>query len=93
LPWQDLPKLWHRLAAAKGMGAFALRFAILTAARSGEVRMATWAEVDLDAAVWIIPAGRMKAEREHRVPLSYHLRVIRSGRLGSATSGNRLGFG
>jgi integrase len=42
----------------------------LTAARSGEVRGATWDEIDLDKAVWSIPAGRMKAKKEHRVPLS-----------------------
>jgi len=53
-----------------GMGARALEFAIVTAARSGEVRGATWAEVDIDQAVWNIPAGRMKAGREHRIPLS-----------------------
>ena len=70
LPWQELPVLWPRLVAAKGMGALALRFAILTAARSGEVRGATWGEIDLDATIWTIPATRMKASREHRVPLS-----------------------
>ena len=52
------------------MGARALEFAILTAARSGEVRGATWAEIDLDAAVWTVPGERMKAGKEHRVPLS-----------------------
>ena len=48
----------------------ALEFLILTAARSGEVRGATWEEVDLEAAVWTVPEGRIKAGREHRVPLS-----------------------
>ena len=43
---------------------------VLTVARSGEVRLATWDEMDLDAAVWTIPAARMKAKRDHRVPLS-----------------------
>ena len=70
LPWADLPALWPRLAAASGMGAAALRFTILTAARSGEVRGATWAEIDEEAAVWTVPAERMKAGREHRVPLA-----------------------
>ena len=60
----------QRIAKEEGMGALALRFAILTAARSGEVRGATWQEVDLEAAVWTIPARRMKAGVEHRVPLS-----------------------
>jgi integrase len=59
-----------RLRAAEGMGARALEFVILTAARSGEVRGATWAEVDLAAKVWTVPASRMKAGKEHRVPLS-----------------------
>ena len=48
----------------------AFEFMVLTAARSGEVREATWNEVDLKAATWTVPASRMKAEREHRVPLS-----------------------
>jgi integrase len=52
------------------MGALALRFAILTAARSGEVRGAAWGEIDLAEAVWTIPAERMKMKRPHRVPLS-----------------------
>ena len=70
LPWRELPALWPRLEAAEGMGALALRFAILTAARSGEVRGATWAEIDFEAATWTIPAERMKMERPHRVPLA-----------------------
>ena len=53
-----------------GVGALALRFAILTAARSGEVRGARWSEIDFLAATWTIPAERMKGGREHRVPLS-----------------------
>ena len=48
----------------------AFEFGVLTAARSGEVRFATWGEVDLPAATWTIPADRMKAKVEHRVPLS-----------------------
>lgn len=54
----------------QGQSALALRFLILTAARSGEVRGMLWSEVDLKAALWIIPASRMKAGKEHRVPLS-----------------------
>lgn len=53
-----------------GMGARALEFTLLTAARSGEVRGAVWSEIDLDAKVWTIPAGRMKAGKEHCEPLS-----------------------
>ena len=59
-----------RLVNQQGMGASALAFTILTAARSGEVRAATWPEFDFDARVWTIPESRMKAGREHRVPLS-----------------------
>ena len=60
----------QRLRVQSGMGARALEFAVLTAARSGEVRLATWSEVNLPAALWTVPAERMKAGREHRVPLS-----------------------
>lgn len=70
VPWQEMPALWGRLCGAPGMGVLALRFTILTAARSGEVRGATWGEVDIVGRVWTIPAERMKAGREHRVPLS-----------------------
>jgi integrase len=54
----------------KTIAAFALEFTVLTAARTGEVVGATWAEFDLDKAVWTVPACRMKAGMEHRVPLS-----------------------
>ncbi len=70
LPLSEVGAFMVRLRQAEGMGARALEFAILTAARSGEVRGATWAELDLDAGLWTIPAERMKAAREHRVPLS-----------------------
>jgi integrase len=70
LPAADVGAFMLRLRAAEGMGARALEFAILTAARSGEVRGAVWAEIDLTAKVWTVPAARMKAEKEHRVPLS-----------------------
>lgn len=63
-------RFMQQLRDAEGIGARALEFAVLTAARSGEVRGATWAEIDLSAKVWTIPADRMKAGREHRVPLS-----------------------
>lgn len=70
LPAAGIYALWKQLQAAPGLGARALQFAILTAARSGEVRGATWGEIDLAAKVWTVPAERMKAGREHRVPLS-----------------------
>ena len=70
LPYAELPGLMKQLASAEGVAALAVRFAILTAARSGEVRGARWSEIDLDAAVWTVPAERMKAKEEYRVPLS-----------------------
>lgn len=70
LPWQDIGTFMKALRKRSGMAARALEFAILTAARSGEIRFATWDEIDLDGKVWTIPAERMKAGREHRVPLS-----------------------
>lgn len=66
----DVPAFFARLRTQAGIGARALEFAILTAARSGEVRGAVWKEFDLEAALWTVPAARMKAGREHRVPLS-----------------------
>ena len=70
LPYSETGAFMAVLRTQSGMGARALEFGILTAARSGEVRGATWAEIDLPARRWIIPKDRMKANREHRVPLS-----------------------
>lgn len=70
LPYGRVADFMLKLKAAEGTGARALEFAILTAARSGEVRLATWSEIDLEAKLWTIPAERMKANREHWVPLS-----------------------
>jgi integrase len=58
------------LRRREGMGARALKFLILTAARSGEVRLATWVEMDLGSSLWTIPADRMKAGKIHKIPLS-----------------------
>jgi integrase len=66
----ELGDFMAKLRQQEGMGARALEFAILTAARSGEVRGATWGEVDLAGATWTIPADRMKAKREHRAALN-----------------------
>lgn len=70
MDYNEVPSLMPKLVAKGGMGALALRATILTAARSGEVRGASWGEIDLDAALWTIPADRMKMRRPHRVPLS-----------------------
>ena len=69
-PYADVPALMERLARLTGISTLALRFTILTAARSGEVLGATWGEIDLEVGVWTVPAERMKMRREHRVPLS-----------------------
>ena len=66
----DAPRWWVELLKRDGMAAKALRFAAMTAARSGEVRGMVWDEVEVDKALWIVPAARMKAGREHRVPLT-----------------------
>jgi integrase len=70
LPVSEIGNFVERLRAQAGISAKALEFLILTAARSGEVRGATWAEIDLENKVWTIPAERMKAGKEHRVALS-----------------------
>ncbi len=70
LPWREVPAFMAALREREGPSAACLEFAILTAARSGEVRGATWAEIDIAAATWSVPGARMKAGRDHRVPLS-----------------------
>jgi integrase len=70
MPFDEVPGFMVVLRERKGIAARALEFAILTAARSGEVMGAKWGEFNLEARVWTIPAIRMKAGREHRVPLS-----------------------
>lgn len=70
LPYQNIGELMQELRKNSGIAALALQFLIFTACRSGEVRGATWAEIDLQNRVWTIPATRMKAGKEHRVPLS-----------------------
>lgn len=70
LPYDELPAFVASLRDRKATAALALEFAILTAARTGEVIGAKWEEVDLGKAVWTIPAARMKAGKDHRVPLS-----------------------
>lgn len=70
LPYTEIGAFMQELRAMPGTAARALEFVILTACRTGEAIGATWGEIDMDAAVWSIPAARMKAGREHRVPLS-----------------------
>jgi len=70
LALDDAAKWFAALRKREGVGARALEFLTLVAARSGEVRGAVWSEVDIGRALWIIPAARMKMGREHRIPLS-----------------------
>jgi integrase len=70
MAYEKIPEFIAKLRERDATAALALEFAILTAARTGEVIGATWAEVDLDKAVLSIPAKRMKAGKEHRIPLS-----------------------
>jgi integrase len=70
LRYAEMPAFMAELHKRNGITARALEFAIVTAARTGEVLAVRWQELDLDGAVWIVPANRMKARREHRVPLS-----------------------
>ena len=70
MDYREIGAFMAQLRQQEGVGARALEFAILCASRSGEVRGAEWSEMDLAAGVWTIPANRMKAEREHRVPLT-----------------------
>jgi integrase len=70
LPWPQIGEFMVKLVAREGISARAVQFAVLTACRSGEVRGGTWSEIDFDARLWTIPVERMKAGKEHRVPLS-----------------------
>jgi integrase len=70
MPYADVPAFIAELRQREATAARSLEFAVLTAARSGEVLAAGWDEIDFDAKVWTVPAGRTKAAREHRVPLS-----------------------
>jgi len=70
MDYHDVPAFVAKLRACDAIAAMALEFTILTATRSGEVYGARWSEIDMAAKVWAVPAARMKAGREHRIPLS-----------------------
>jgi integrase len=96
LPYADVPTLVRRLRESDGVGARALEFTILNASRSGEVIGAKWSEIDRAGETWIIPKERMKAGREHRVPLTKRALEILDGLAEVRTSdfvfpGTRLG--
>jgi integrase len=70
VPVSEIPAFYREASELEGKGAVALRFLLLTCTRSSETRAAQWDEIDLKRRIWTIPAERMKANREHRVPLS-----------------------
>jgi len=77
MAYVEVPAFISDLRSRSATAALALEFTILTSARSGEVLGARWSEFDLDRAIWLVPAERMKAAREHRVPLSPRaLRIV-----------------
>jgi len=78
LPWRDVPKLVHEVLRNGPAGTCreALEFLILSGCRSGEVRGMLWSEVDMETNIWTIPSIRMKAGREHRVPLTLRMQQI-----------------
>jgi integrase len=86
LPYSAIPTFLANLRERQGISVLALEFTILTAARSGEVMGALWSEIDISAKVWTVPSHRMKAGREHRVPISARslqiladMEVVRNG--------------
>ena len=70
MPYADVPAFMAELKANGSLSALALRLLILTATRTSELLQARWSEIDMEARVWVIPADRMKARREHRIPLA-----------------------
>jgi len=90
MPYVQLPGFYRKLERRPATAARALEFAILTAARTGEVIGMTWGEVDLAARLWTIPALRMKAEAEHSVPLSDRaMAILTALRVRLRTTGER----
>jgi integrase len=88
MPYEQAPAFFQSLCEQSSLSAKVLKFTILTAARTGEALGATWQEIDLDKALWTIPASRMKAGKEHQVPLSAAavdlLKTLKEGREGQA---------
>lgn len=76
VPIDNLPAVYARLKASTGLAAKAVRFCILTAARPSEAAKARWPEFDRDGALWTVPASRMKADKDHRAPLSAEAQAI-----------------
>jgi len=92
MPFADVPAFMARLRERETFGRLALEAAILTAARSGEIRGARWSELNLDKGLWTIPADRMKAGREHVVPLSPAAKRVFQSAFDLRTEGARFVF-
>jgi integrase len=91
LPYRDVPVLMGQLRERDARSALALRFITLTAVRASECLGMTWGEVDLEQRLWTIPAARMKARREHRVPLADQaIELIKRMRHASVTGDARV---
>ncbi len=82
LPYSQMHEFMTELRTVDSTSARALEFLVLTAARTNEVRMMEWSEVDLDRQLWVVPSHRMKTERPHRVPLSDAAIAVLEGQLG-----------
>jgi integrase len=95
LPWREVPNFMAKLRAVAGVVPRALEFTILVAARRDEARCATWAEIDLEQAIWTVPGHRMKAGNPHSVPLSARavtiLREMEAMRVGDFVFPGKLG--
>lgn len=70
MPYKEISEFFKQLQTRDGASARALEFAILNASRAGEIFGATWQEINFEDKLWIIPAHRMKSNREHRIPLT-----------------------
>lgn len=92
MEFKDVPEFVQQLRSQESVSALALEFLILCASRSGEVLGARWDEIDLTQKVWIIPAARMKAGKEHRVPLSTRAIAILQTMLAARTDDNPYVF-
>ena len=96
-PYLSVPQIITQLRSRQAVAALALEFTILTAARTGEVLGATWDEIDIAKGIWTIPSKRMKAGREHRVPLAkrameivQHVKMLNASHVFSGNKGGPL---
>lgn len=88
IPWQEMRVFWSELTKSIDTVSHALQFTILTASRTGEVIGARWSEIDLEARLWRVPGSRMKAGRDHQVPLSDAACAILRDQMARQTTGS-----